>query len=150
MSYIPPLVFSSVTLVDPAVTATISWLCGIEHLPGIFSWLGGGVVITGVAVIGYGERKRAAAEEQERTQDECGTSDNLEEGEGVAMLEDDAGDNRMPSTSRKAICAVEVNEKEKWQVERASTADTPRHHEWTEVEMHPMRVVTTQSDDCKA
>eukprot|EP01039_Chlorochromonas_danica_P003713 gene3713-4062_t len=61
MQYIPPLVFSSVTLVDPAVTAFISWIFGIESLPGIFSWFGGAVVVAGVVVIGYGERKRQEA-----------------------------------------------------------------------------------------
>lgn len=58
MQYVPTLVFASVTLVDPVVTALISWVFGIEHLPGLFSWLGGGVVIAGVAVISYGEQKR--------------------------------------------------------------------------------------------
>lgn len=61
MQYIPPLVFSSVTLVDPAVTAFISWIFGIEALPGIFSWFGGAVVVAGVVIIGYGERKRQEA-----------------------------------------------------------------------------------------
>ncbi len=58
MQYIPPLVFSAVSLVDPAVTALLSWGFGIESLPSLFSWLGGATVIAGVAAISYGERLR--------------------------------------------------------------------------------------------
>eukprot|EP01039_Chlorochromonas_danica_P003650 gene3650-3996_t len=74
MQYIPPLVFASVTLVDPAVTALISWIFGIEALPGIFSWLGGGVVIAGVGIIGYGERVREAARSNLRETDNATVS----------------------------------------------------------------------------
>ncbi len=58
MSYIPPLVFSSISLLDPAITAVLSWIIGLEGLPTIFSWLGGVVVIGGVALITHGERQR--------------------------------------------------------------------------------------------
>lgn len=73
MQYIPPLVFASVTLVDPAVTALISWIFGIEALPGMFSWLGGGVVIAGVGIIGYGERQREAARSNLQETDNAST-----------------------------------------------------------------------------
>eukprot|EP01031_Cornospumella_fuschlensis_P031212 gene31212-37721_t len=58
MQYIPPLVFSALSLVDPAVTAGLSYWAGLEALPSLFSWLGGGVVLAGVALISYGERVR--------------------------------------------------------------------------------------------
>jgi len=40
-------VYSSLTLLDPAVTAALSWLIGVEALPGWFVWLGGLVVMSG-------------------------------------------------------------------------------------------------------
>lgn len=58
MQYIAPLVFSSLTLVDPAITALLSWMIGVEKLPTIYSWLGGAVVIAGVSIISYGEHKK--------------------------------------------------------------------------------------------
>ena len=59
MQYISPLVFSSISLLDPAITAIISWLIRLEHLPSLFSWLGGSIVIGGVGIISYGEGARS-------------------------------------------------------------------------------------------
>lgn len=61
MQYIPPLVFSSIGLLDPSLTAVISWLLGLESLPYFLSWIGGFVVIGGVALIMYGEHQRELA-----------------------------------------------------------------------------------------
>jgi hypothetical protein len=56
MSYIPPLIFSSLSLLDPAITAILSWLMGLEDLPTIFPWLGGAIVVIGVGIISLGEK----------------------------------------------------------------------------------------------
>lgn len=58
MSYIPALVFSSLSLLDPTITAVLSWILSLEGLPTIYSWLGGVVVIVGVSIIMYGEKQR--------------------------------------------------------------------------------------------
>ncbi len=58
MQYISPLVFASVTLVDPAITGLISWCAGLEGIPDLKTWLSGFVVISGVALITYGEHLR--------------------------------------------------------------------------------------------
>ncbi len=58
MSYIPALVFSSLSLLDPTITAVLSWVLSLEGLPTIYSWLGGVVVIVGVSIIMYGEKQR--------------------------------------------------------------------------------------------
>ncbi len=58
MQYIPPLIFSSLGLVDPAVTAVLSWLVGVESLPSLVTWLGGFTVMAGVGVITIGEHLR--------------------------------------------------------------------------------------------
>jgi drug/metabolite transporter (DMT)-like permease len=61
MQYIAPLIFSALALVDPAVTAILSWMIGVEDLPSLFSWLGGAVVMMGVGLISYGEYARDLA-----------------------------------------------------------------------------------------
>lgn len=58
MKFISPLVFSSVLLVDPAVTGFLSWCLGIEGIPKLYSILGGLVVISGVYFIILGEHQR--------------------------------------------------------------------------------------------
>lgn len=57
MQYLPPLVFSSISLLDPALTAVISWVGGVESLPTLYSWFGGFIVMVGVAVISIGEHR---------------------------------------------------------------------------------------------
>lgn len=58
MQYIAPLIFSALALIDPAVTAILSWAIGVEHLPSLYSWIGGAVVMAGVGLISYGEYER--------------------------------------------------------------------------------------------
>jgi hypothetical protein len=65
VEFISPIVFSSVTLVDPAVTGLIAWLAGLEALPDMLTIMGGIVVVGGVVLISAGERKRAAAHSSE-------------------------------------------------------------------------------------
>ncbi len=65
MQYIAPLIFSALALIDPAVTAILSWAIGVEHLPSIYSWIGGVVVMAGVGAISYGEYTRSENHDQE-------------------------------------------------------------------------------------
>jgi drug/metabolite transporter (DMT)-like permease len=58
MNFISPLVFSSILLVDPAVTGVISWFIGIESIPGWGTIGGGFIVMIGVLLIVKGESKR--------------------------------------------------------------------------------------------
>jgi hypothetical protein len=69
MQYIPPLVFSSLGLVDPAVTAIISWAAGVEHWPSLFAWFGGAIVMSGVGLISFGEHQRSESAEQSTSTD---------------------------------------------------------------------------------
>jgi hypothetical protein len=64
IQHISPLVFSSITLVDPAITGLIAWLCGIEGVPDIATWAGGFVVVFGVGLIIVGESRRESAEKE--------------------------------------------------------------------------------------
>ena len=57
IQYISNLVFSSVTLVDPAVTGLIAWIAGLEGIPDLYTMLVGGVVVGGVLLITMGESK---------------------------------------------------------------------------------------------
>ena len=47
LQHIAPLVYSSLLLLDPAVTAVLSWVLGVEPLPGKMVWAGGAVVLAG-------------------------------------------------------------------------------------------------------
>jgi hypothetical protein len=58
IQYINPLVFSSVILVDPAVTGLIAYVAGIEGIPDSLTIAGGCVVIGGVLLITVGESDR--------------------------------------------------------------------------------------------
>lgn len=63
MQYLPPLVFSSISLLDPALTAIISWVAGVEALPTLYSWFGGATVMVGVAIISIGEHPHDSDDE---------------------------------------------------------------------------------------
>lgn len=58
MEKVPPLIFATVTLLDPACTGIISWGFGIENFPDFIVWLGASVVIGGVAMITFGDYYR--------------------------------------------------------------------------------------------
>jgi drug/metabolite transporter (DMT)-like permease len=51
-------VFSALSLVDPALTAIISWMIGVESLPTVFSWIGGAIVMSGVGLISFADNKK--------------------------------------------------------------------------------------------
>jgi drug/metabolite transporter (DMT)-like permease len=65
-----PLVFSAVTLVDPAITGIISWLVGIEGVPDVYTWSGGIVVLGGVLIVIFGENQRRKEEAHETLSDD--------------------------------------------------------------------------------
>jgi drug/metabolite transporter (DMT)-like permease len=95
VEYISPLIFSSVTLVDPAVTGAIAWLVGIEGCPDMLTIAGGLVVVGGVALISAGERARAEDENREHGAAKPGgnsdviTSSSSSSGIELKRLEDD-------------------------------------------------------------
>ena len=64
MQYISPLVFSSVSLLDPAVTGLLSWGAGIEPIPRIEIWIGGFITLFGIGMVTFGEHFR---EEEEKS-----------------------------------------------------------------------------------
>ncbi len=70
MQHIAPLVFSALALFDPAMTAILSWAAGIEHLPSLYAWAGGAVVMSGVGLISYGEHQRSQHEKLEQAEEE--------------------------------------------------------------------------------
>lgn len=58
MQYIPPLVFSGLSLLDTPVTGIISWVAGLEGIPDMKTWISASVMISGVGVIILGEHYR--------------------------------------------------------------------------------------------
>lgn len=135
MQYIPPLVFSSVTLIDPAVTAFISWAAGIENLPGLFSWLGGCVVVSGVAVISYGERQRTSIEDKEQSEASKTSEDDHHR---FIVHKHDTLDSVIPS-HHNSVHAIDLDD-----IEPRDPHDNPRE---MEVEMRRLRVVLPSPED---
>ena len=41
LQFFSPLLFSAITLVDPACTGLVSWAVGIEGIPDIYTWVRG-------------------------------------------------------------------------------------------------------------
>ncbi len=103
MQHISPLVFSASCLVDPAMTALISWVFGVEPLPAWFSWLGGGVVIAGVVVTSHGEKLREEEEEKakEALKQSMDTEDDEEEFVSQVIISPSQSKGLSPSLSRR-------------------------------------------------
>lgn len=108
MQHISPLVFSATGLVDPAMTALISWVFGVEPLPAWFSWLGGGVVIAGVVVISHGEKLREEEEEKakEALKQSMDTEDEEEEFVSQVIISPSQSKGLSPSLSRRKQVVV--------------------------------------------
>ena len=100
--YISTLVFSACLLIDPAVTGVISWLIGLEDIPGTFTTIGGVIVIGGVACIMIGEHQRKLLDEKEEKEEE---EEEEEQGKVVAFR-DMVTDGRSSSSSNTGISMV--------------------------------------------
>ncbi|CAE7413937.1 unnamed protein product, partial [Symbiodinium microadriaticum] len=63
VQFVSPLVFSTVILIDPAISGFIAWVAALEAAPPLLSWIGGGFIITGVFYVTIGEYTRKLADE---------------------------------------------------------------------------------------
>lgn len=81
VQYISPLVFSTISLIDPAATGLLSYLSGIEGIPDLPTILGGVVVIGGVLLITLGEHSRSEIEadgkQQKQVSDDAFADDDV-------------------------------------------------------------------------
>lgn len=91
MQYLPPLVFSSISLLDPALTAIISWIAGVESLPTLYSWFGGATVMLGVAIISIGEHRHEDGDSHGPTvdMDSVGNAIDVSLHDGAKTISDD-------------------------------------------------------------
>ena len=55
LGYMSPLVIASSLLLEPLVGSFIGWLVGVGSLPGLFTWLGGCVLMGGLLAVVWGE-----------------------------------------------------------------------------------------------
>lgn len=69
LSFFSPLLFSAITLVDPACTALVSWALEIEGLPDLLTWVGGLTVIGGIALVLYGESSRTKRHQRQQLEE---------------------------------------------------------------------------------
>jgi hypothetical protein len=54
-------------MVQPMLTAIISWLAKVESLPSLATWLGAAIVCTGTGVLMYFEKVRTSATVKDTT-----------------------------------------------------------------------------------
>jgi hypothetical protein len=90
MQYVPPLVFSSTSLLDPALTAIISWIARIESLPSWYCWVGGFIVMSGVGIISFGEKDHPSNDEdvtKSKTKSDDDSHDSLQQQHQTMDLE---------------------------------------------------------------
>ena len=62
VKYVPPLIFSSVQLLDPGITGLMSWGAGLEAFPSASTFLGIGVVAVGIGIVVVQQHRREADE----------------------------------------------------------------------------------------
>ena len=63
MKHIHPVVFGTVILADTPVTGLIGWIMGLESVPKIWTFIGGTIVILGIALVIFYEQARKNATE---------------------------------------------------------------------------------------
>jgi drug/metabolite transporter (DMT)-like permease len=100
IAHISPLVFAIVQLSDPVLVVFMTWLTGIEGPPGLWTYLGGLVLLTGTAVSIVCEdmrKRRAAAAEAALAAAEMASDD---QAEGDVHMEDDVDGLEETASSR--------------------------------------------------
>jgi drug/metabolite transporter (DMT)-like permease len=71
---IPLVIFSTARLIDPFLTGLMSWMGGLEGIPGKYVWIGGFVTTVGGALVIYGEHQRSLLRPLEGESVELGPS----------------------------------------------------------------------------
>eukprot|EP00026_Physarum_polycephalum_P008113 Phypoly_transcript_08191.p1 GENE.Phypoly_transcript_08191~~Phypoly_transcript_08191.p1 ORF type:complete len:455 (-),score=68.26 Phypoly_transcript_08191:81-1445(-) len=64
LRYMPPLGYTLVALCDPFISGTYAWMIGADGIPGIFTFMGGVITISGIVVLVIGQEKRKKKEKQ--------------------------------------------------------------------------------------
>ena len=62
--YTSPVIFSTAQLLDPGLTAVMSWIAGLESLPSLSTVLGVGMVGVGIGCVVVGENGRKREREE--------------------------------------------------------------------------------------
>lgn len=70
LRYMPPLGYTLVALCDPFVSGTYAWIIGSDGIPGIFTFMGGLITISGIVVLVIGQEKRKKREKEQKTTEE--------------------------------------------------------------------------------
>ena len=74
LKHVSPLIISTSMLMEPILGSIIGYFCGLQPLPDLSTWIGGGVLMTGLVLVVMGEN------ESDRTQEGAirGEGENVE------------------------------------------------------------------------
>jgi len=59
LKYVSPLVVSTAMLMEPIIGSVIGYYCGLQPLPDVYTWIGGGVLMVGLVLVVMGENEQA-------------------------------------------------------------------------------------------
>ena len=65
LRYLSPLLVSTALLMEPLVGSLLGAIAGVQGIPGIYTFLGGPVVISGLMMIVYGESRKSNGDNRE-------------------------------------------------------------------------------------
>ena len=61
LKFISPLTVSTAMLAEPLMGSLMGYVLGIQAMPGLYTWIGGFVLIGGLALVAYGDNKEKNA-----------------------------------------------------------------------------------------
>eukprot|EP01111_Echinosteliopsis_oligospora_P005708 TRINITY_DN1927_c0_g1_i1.p1 TRINITY_DN1927_c0_g1~~TRINITY_DN1927_c0_g1_i1.p1 ORF type:complete len:484 (+),score=102.35 TRINITY_DN1927_c0_g1_i1:24-1475(+) len=95
LKYVPPLIYSLINLCDPVLSGTYGWLIKVDGVPGVFTFVGGGITLSGIVILSIGQDRRKKREIQARAEEETGIEfvimgeDGSEEDVMIGAVDDD-------------------------------------------------------------
>jgi drug/metabolite transporter (DMT)-like permease len=82
LRYLSPLLVSTALLMEPLIGSLLGAIAGVQGIPGIYTFLGGPVVICGLLMIVYGESPKGDNDNHKKNkeanaQEKCGTKSTI-------------------------------------------------------------------------
>ncbi len=64
LKYLHPLLITLSLTVEPLVGTVIGWMCDMAQPPGLYTWIGGGILLASTVLVVVAGHKRQEAEER--------------------------------------------------------------------------------------